>query len=135
MSPQCVQYVFHVDRTLPDFDAVFVFGSNLKGIHGWGAAKVARKRFGAVMGKGVGPMGRSYAIPTKETPHYVLTLAAIETHVADFIKYARAKPLETFWVTRIGCELARYNDEDIAPMFSDAPGNCNFAEEWRPYLT
>ncbi len=49
-----------------DEDEVFVFGSNLAGMHAGGAARVAYERFGAVMGQGVGMQGQSYAIPTMQ---------------------------------------------------------------------
>lgn len=97
---------------------VFVFGSNLAGRHGKGAALLAVK-FGAERGKGFGRMGRSYAIPTKSRDLGVLPLALIKLGVNDFIAHARSRPHEKFLVTRIGCGLAGYRDSQIAPFFRD----------------
>ena len=91
---------------------VFVFGSNLAGMHGGGAARVARLRFGAVMGKGVGMQGRSYAIPTMQGG-----TETIRPYVNDFIAYAKEHPELTFLVTPIGCGIAGFEPEDIAPLF------------------
>ena len=91
---------------------VFVFGSNLAGMHGGGAARVARLRFGAVMGNGVGMQGRSYAIPTMQGG-----TETIRPYVNDFIAYAKEHPELTFLVTPIGCGIAGFEPEDIAPLF------------------
>lgn len=96
-------------------DEVFVFGSNLAGIHAGGAARVARERFGAVMGQGVGMQGQSYAIPTM-----FKTVDEIKPYVDDFIDLAREWDQTTFYVTRIGCGIAGFTDEEIAPLFRDA---------------
>lgn len=96
-------------------DEVFVFGSNLAGIHAGGAARVARERFGAVMGQGVGMQGQSYAIPTM-----FKTVAEIKPYVDDFIDLAREWDQTTFYITRIGCGIAGFTDEEIAPLFRDA---------------
>ena len=110
---------------------VFVFGSNEAGRHGAGAALFARENHGAVYGVGVGRTGDSYAIPTKDKNIKTLPLAVIEKYVSEFIKYAAQHPATVFNVTRIGCGLAGYKDEDIAPMFKDAPSNCNLPKEWK----
>lgn len=91
---------------------VFVFGSNLAGMHGGGAARIARLRFGAVMGNGVGMQGRSYAIPTMQGG-----TETIRPYVNDFIAYAKEHPELTFLVTPIGCGIAGFEPEDIAPLF------------------
>ena len=96
-------------------DEVFVFGSNLAGIHAGGAARVARERFGAVMGQGVGMQGQSYAIPTMQGG-----VETIKPYVDDFIALAREWDQTTFYVTRIGCGIAGFTDEEIAPLFEDA---------------
>lgn len=125
---------FHKDKTDPKHGEIFVFGSNLLGIHGAGAARKAHQHFGAVYDEAKGPQGQSYAIPTKGMSFEVLPLHQIAACVAVFLNYARASKQE-FWVTRIGCGLAGYRDAEIAPMFRGAPDNCSFAEAWRPYLT
>ena len=98
-------------------DEVFVFGSNLAGMHGGGAARVAWKNFGAVMGCGVGLRGQSYAIPTMQGG-----VETIRPYVADFIAFARAHPELFFYVTRIGCGIAGFRDKEIAPLFHEAVG-------------
>jgi hypothetical protein len=98
-------------------DEVFVFGSNLAGMHGGGAAWVAFRKFGAVMGCGVGPQGQSYAIPTMQGG-----VDTIKPYVDAFIDYAKAHPESFFYVTRIGCGIAGFTDADIAPLFRDAVG-------------
>lgn len=98
-----------------DRDEVFVFGSNLAGIHAGGAARVALERFGAVMGQGVGMQGQSYAIPTMQGG-----VDTIKPYVDDFIKLAREWDQTTFYVTRIGCGIAGFKDSEIAPLFAEA---------------
>ena len=103
---------------------VFVFGSNLAGRHGLGAALTAVRKFGARHGKGMGLCGQSYAIATKDRNLRVLSLAAIETQVIRFLEFAEENPNLTFYVTKIGCGLARYSVKDIAPMFNrEIPAN------------
>ena len=94
---------------------IFVFGSNLAGMHGGGAARVARLHFGAVLGNGDGPQGQSYAIPTMQGG-----VETIRPYVDKFIAYAKDHPSQTFLVTPIGCGIAGFTPEDIAPLFKDA---------------
>jgi len=101
---------------------VFVFGSNLAGRHGRGAA-VQAKKFGAKDGEGVGHWGRTYAIPTKDEHLRVLPLREIERYVLDFKMHVTRCVSDIFLVTRIGCGLAGYKPADIAPMFADANYN------------
>jgi hypothetical protein len=110
---------------------VFVFGSNLAGRHGKGAALDARKEYGAIYGQGVGRQGNSYAIPTKGVRLETLHLGEIDKYVKEFIEYAKANPDDEFHVTRIGCGLAGYTDRDIAPMFTGSPNNCALPHGWR----
>jgi hypothetical protein len=112
-------------------DHCFIFGSNLAGKHGKGAALHAREHHGAVYGQCIGPMGRSYAIPTKMTNLQPLSLESIAEYVADFLHYANDHLAPKFYVTRVGCGLAGYTDSEIAPMFADAPPNCVLPEGWR----
>ena len=94
---------------------IFVFGSNLAGMHGGGAARIARLHFGAVMGKGVGLQGQSYAIPTMQGG-----VETIRPYVDDFIAYAKHHQELHFLVTPIGCGIAGFEAEDIAPLFESA---------------
>jgi hypothetical protein len=96
---------------------VFVFGSNYSGRHGSGAARLARDEFGAVYGEGLGMTGQCYAIATKNTSIRTISLRDIEWQVNIFMEYAEAHPELTFLVTQIGCGLAGYTPEQIAPMF------------------
>ena len=114
---------------------IFVFGSNLAGRHGAGAALFARKCHGAVYGVGCGRTGDAYAIPTKDENLKTLPLIVIRTEVEYFKLYARDNPDLTFNVTRIGCGLAGYKDEDIAPMFKNSPDNCLLPSEWKEIIT
>lgn len=126
---------FHEDGQLPSQEkTVFVFGSNLAGRHGKGAALEAQSSFGAIPGQGVGRMGASYAIPTKDAKLAPLPLGQIEQEVNRFIQYAKDTQSEKFFVSRIGCGLAGYADAQIAPLFLKAPSNCSFAKEWEPWL-
>ena len=103
--------------------AIFVFGSNLAGRHGKGAALFARQHHGAVYGQGVGLQGDSYAIPTKDEAIRTLPLRDIRGYVNAFISFACRHPEMTFNLTAIGCGLAGYRPSDIAPMFRHAPSN------------
>ena len=94
---------------------VFVFGSNLAGMHGGGAARVAWLRFGAKMGQGVGMQGQSYAIPTMQGG-----VETIRPYVDEFIGFAKDHPEKRFLVTPIGCGIAGFEPEDIAPLFEGA---------------
>ena len=98
-------------------DEVFVFGSNLHGHHGGGAARVARNQFGAIWGLGVGLQGQSYAIPTMQGG-----VETIKPYVDQFIHFAKEHTELFFYVTRIGCGIAGFKDSDIAPLFKDAMG-------------
>lgn len=113
---------------------IFVFGSNLAGRHGKGAALFAKQHYGAIYGQGVGLQGGSYAIPTKDGKLNILALAVISEYVDEFIRFARTNPGLIFDVTRVGCGLAGYRAEQVAPMFSYAPNNCRFHESWKPHL-
>ncbi len=94
---------------------VFVFGSNLAGHHGAGAARAALTHFGAIYGQGVGLQGQSYAIPTMQGG-----IDTIIPYVEEFIQFAKEHPEKTFFVTRIGCGIAGFTDGQIAPLFKNA---------------
>lgn len=102
-----------IDALAPD--EVFVFGSNLEGQHGGGAARTALRNFGAVYGQGVGLQGQSYAIPTMQGG-----VDTIAPYVDEFIKFAESHPEMFFYVTRIGCGIAGFRDGQIAPLFQRA---------------
>ncbi len=107
---------------------IFVFGSNLRGAHGGGAAYIANNLFGAEWGVGVGPTGQCYAIPTMQGG-----VETIRPYVDEFINYAKQHPELTFLVTRIGCGIAGFTDEQIAPLFKNAVvlENVSLPKGWR----
>ena len=114
----------------------FVFGSNTAGIHGAGAAKEAWKNHGAEYGVGYGlsfdEKGASFAIPTKDRHIQTLPTAAVERFVKGFLTFAESRPDLTFKISRIGCGLAGFRDQVIAPMFINASENCLFDTKWQP---
>lgn len=112
---------------------IFVFGSNLAGRHGKGAALQAKQDFGARTGVGVGRTGDAYAIPTKGYRLEVLPIWIIKQHVDNFLEYARNNENLEFYVTRVGCGLAGYKDDEIGPMFGSAPTNCKLPAVWEQY--
>ena len=120
-------------RTTPEFitsllpNEIFVFGSNLRGMHAGGAAYVAHRKFGAIMGQGVGLQGQSYAIPTMQG-----AVDTIRPYVDEFIEFAKPHPELTFLVTRIGCGIAGFTDDEIAPLFEKAHelDNIVLPESW-----
>lgn len=114
MKPQHITPQW-IDKLEPN--EIFVFGSNLEGMHGGGAARIAHKSFGAIWGQGVGLQGQSYGIPTMH--------GGVETiipYVDEFIEFAKAHPELHFFVTRIGCGIAGFKDEEMAPLFAKAVG-------------
>lgn len=135
---------FHQDMTHPENrrDWVWVFGSNLKGVHGAGAARVALDEYGAKMGQGVGFQGRSYAIPTKNKEIKTLALDVIRSYVDDFFDYVDvAGDGKRYWITSIGCGLAGFKEFQIAPMFQSnilereyISSDLSFPHEWQPFI-
>lgn len=114
------------DRVTPTFirklgpNQVFVFGSNVKGLHMGGAAYHARTHFGAIDGKSFGMQGNSFAIPTLDSQMRQVSLEDIKYGVDFFIRYAECRPNTEFLVTPIGCGIAAMSYADIAPLFKDA---------------
>jgi len=96
---------------------IFVFGSNLSGMHGGGAALLAYRKFGAIWGQGVGLQGQSYGIPTMQGG-----VETIAPYVDEFIAFAKAHPELLFYVTKIGCGIAGFTEEEICPLFAQAHG-------------
>lgn len=113
---------------------IFVFGSNLLGMHGGGAARFAYQNGLAKGGIGVGRSGAfSYAIPTKDENIETMPLDQIFPHVQKFLEYAKKHSAETFFVTALGTGLAGYTHDDIAPMFQGVSSNCIMPPEWRRF--
>lgn len=122
-----------MESTKPEVN-IFVFGSNLAGRHGKGAALYAFQYHGAVRGQGEGLQGNSYAIPTKDENLKVRTLKDIHKSVDKFLRFARSKPDWQFNVTAIGTGYSGLNHSDIGPMFYFAPSNCKLPIKWKKYV-
>jgi hypothetical protein len=114
--------------------SIYVFGSNRAGRHGKGDALTARLRHGAVYGQGEGLQGNSYGLPTKDAFIRSLPLPEIRKSVDRFLVFARAHPELNFDVQAVGCRLAGYTPQQIAPMFAGAPDNCYLHELFREVL-
>lgn len=136
---------FHEDGTPPDGAQVFVFGSNLAGRHGLGAAKYARDALSTPCGPNhaVGWLGQNeisaneracYGIATKDELIKTLGIESIEDQIRIFLQIAKGTPNRQFFVTRIGCGLAGYADHEIAPFFFRAPSNCSFPAPWKSHI-
>ena len=128
-------FKYHPDATQPFNGEIFVFGSNLSGWHGAGAAKAARDHFRAKIGIGVGFTGQCYAIPTKNYKVETMKYHEIIPFVEQFVHVTNSQQDMEFYITRVGCGLAGFKDESIAPLFKNCnPENCSMPEPWRIYL-
>jgi hypothetical protein len=117
---------------LPGPGRIFVFGSNESGVHGAGAALTAYEQYGAEWYHAEGLQGSSYGIPTKDkTVAHTLPLEQVKVYIDRFIEFAYAHPEMHFFVTRIGCGLAGFTDEEMTPLFIGAPSNCDLPHGWR----
>jgi hypothetical protein len=110
---------------------IFVFGSNEGGRHGAGSALAAVQKYGAIYGQGWHRQGDAFAIPTKDADFKVLSIDKIQYYVNQFIKYAKDNSRLTFEVVKIGCGLAGFKEEQISPLFKEAPENCLLPDGWR----
>lgn len=113
-------------------EPVFVFGSNLAGRHGKGAALWARQHRGAQYGIGFGLTGNSFALPTKDRDLRTLPLSEIARYAERFLRFARERSDLTFQLTPVGCGLAGYKPDQIAPLFRDSPENIILPPEFLP---
>lgn len=138
-----MKYMYHKNGIIPNDCEIFVFGSNLAGRHGLGAAHVAMKKFGAEYGKGIGymrgnkPCEHCYAIPTKDSRIKTLPLAIIERYIEEFkseVYNSKYFMKQKFFITAIGCGYAGYRSDEIAPLFKNSPTNCIFPEEWYSWV-
>lgn len=119
----------HVHK--PDDSRIFVFGSNLLGIHGGGAAWYAKNKLGAVMGVAEGLTGDTYALPTCYRPGEPVTLEELRVYVDNFLNFASDNDDLQFFVSAVGCGIAGFNEDDVAPLFKNAPVNCDLPPGWR----
>lgn len=127
---------FHKNGTKPLDGEVFVFGSNLAGIHGAGAALLAKQEYGAVQGKGFGFYGQSYAIPTKNENIISLDMFSITAWVEEFIKFVNEHPEKNFFLTAVGCGLAHKSHKEMSELFTPLRNhdNISFPDVWEKYL-
>jgi hypothetical protein len=123
-----------VGRTPTPMTDIFVFGSNLAGRHGAGAAKFALENHGAIYGQGIGLQGQSYGIPTKDENIQTLPLHRIQEYVQEFLSFASSRPDLYFNVTAVGCGLAGYTPDQIAPFFLKYPKNVKLPMEFRDVI-
>lgn len=115
-------------------NVIFVFGSNLAGVHGAGAARDAYEFWGAEWGCGAGMAGYSYAIPTKDHTLATLPLHVIDYFVNQFLVVAAKNPHREYQVTAIGCGLAGYENWQIAPLFRNPPKNVHLPLAWKSII-
>lgn len=113
-------------------DRVFVFGSNTLGIHGAGAAAYAHRKLGAEIGVGEGPTGRTYALPTCYQPGEPVTLQELAVYIDNFFSYAKLNPQQRFFVSKVGCGIAGFDENDVAYIFHElgVPDNCDIPPDW-----
>jgi hypothetical protein len=102
---------------------IFVFGSNLLGIHGAGAARYAKDHLGAQKGAGVGLTGYCYALPTCHAPGMPMTLDEIRQYAKQFTAFATENSGDDFLLTAVGCGIAGHKPADILALFGDLPDN------------
>lgn len=102
---------------------IFIFGSNLAGEHAGGAAKIAHEKFGAEWGIGEGLSGQTYAYPTLERDYHKRGVRGLEAARDRLAATARALPEKTFLLTKVGCGIAGYDEDEIKALFSDMPSN------------
>lgn len=129
-------YHYHdesIVKSLPE-NTVFVFGSNLAGQHSAGAARTALEHFGAVMGVGRGWSGQSYAIPTMNEHLQQMPLSQIQHYIDDFKIYTKNHSKNKYFITSLGCGIAGYKVEEIAPMFKGISRNVIFPQSFRPFV-
>lgn len=127
------------DDTLPNRtrlpkDVYFVFGANLRGRHGAGAALTAVQHFGAIEGQAQGLMGQSYGIATRDYYIKTLPLAAISKNIQSFIGFSHMHPNLRFFITPIGCGHAGYEPHQIAPLFYGIRDNCAIPLSWMQFF-
>jgi hypothetical protein len=131
-----MSYRYHdenIIKSLPE-DTVFVFGSNLAGQHAGGAARTALENFGAMTGVGRGWSGQSFAIPTMNEHLQQMPLSQIQHYIDDFKIYTKNHPKITYFITSIGCGIAGYTTEEIAPMFKGISHNVILPHSFRPFV-
>lgn len=129
-------YKYHdesIIKALPE-NTVFVFGSNLAGQHIDGAAKTALTHFGALKGVGRGWSGQSYAIPTINEHLQQMPLSQIQHYIDDFKIYTKNHPKIQYFITSLGCGIAGYKIEEIAPMFRGISRNVIFPQSFRAFV-
>lgn len=133
LQAQGMQQIDPAHNHIPSDPRIFVFGSNLLGIHGAGAAGYARKELGAQLGIGEGPTGRTYALPTCYRPGEPITLQELAVYVDNFLRYAEKHPETRFFVSAVGCGIAGFTEDEVSYIFRElgTPDNCDLPVGWR----
>lgn len=134
--PKRLKYKYHHIDALPALPSeyIFVFGSNLAGLHSVDIPLFAKNFFGAEFGIGWGLTGRTFAIPVKDRFIRFLPLREIKLYIDMFKALTHSQPNMKFWVSHLGIEKRGYKHYEIAPLFKDCNRNCVFPEHWKPYL-
>lgn len=116
---------------------IFVFGSNLSGMHGGGAAFTAYRKWGAEFGIGEGLTGQCYALPTMDYELNVLPIKYIYDRVNNLFATIRMHPDKTFLITKVACGIAGYSLREIAPLFKHfiSVHNCTLPIEFIPLIS
>ena len=109
---------------------VFVFGSNRAGLHAGGAARMAREKFGARQGVGEGLTGQSYAFPTLTEHFEKVSPESLGASRDRLFETARRHPDKTFLLTKVGCGIAGFSEDEIRPLFANAPANVILPDDW-----
>lgn len=123
--------LIYVQKFLKDKKPIYTFASNEAGRHGAGSAKIALEQWGARYKIGLGLVGDSYAIPTKDGNIKTLPLSKIKEYIDRFIDFANNNPKYGFLTVRIGCGLAGFQETEIAPLFKNAGDNILLPPNWR----
>lgn len=134
--PKRLKYKYHHIDAVPALPSefIFVFGSNLAGLHSVDIPLFAKQFFGAEFGIGWGLTGRTFAIPVKDRFIRFLPLNQIKLYVDMFKTLTHSQPNMKFWVSHLGIERRGYRHSQIAPLFKNCNTNCVFPEHWKPYL-
>ena len=129
-------YQYHDESIIKNLaeDTIFVFGSNMAGTHQGGAAKTALLHFGATKGVGRGWAGQSFAIPTMNEHLQQMPLSQIQHYIEDFKIYTKNHPKMKYFITAVGCGVAGYKVEEIAPMFKGISRNVIFPASFRAFV-
>ncbi len=124
----------HALSGVPAAEPVLVFGTDQAGRHDLPGASFAVRLHGAQAGKASGPSGNAYAIPFRDADCQLLPLKLIGVYLRELLKYAAARPHDTFQIMRFACGQNAYDDAKLAVLFATAPNNCLLPGVWQRCL-